>query len=102
MSDTSHMTARSYEVRHARALARANLKAGRLTLSEVAMQPPESLRDLTIAEVLLLVPGMGRARLTHLNKRAMRDGINLLARLGTCPLRTRLWMTAHVRPWEKR
>ena len=55
--------ARANQVRSERARVKAALRAGGLRVTELIADPPECLGSASLAEVLLAVPGVGKARL---------------------------------------
>ena len=54
------------EVRSARAQLKRELKAGRVQIQGILLDPPENLQTLKVSEVLLAVPKYGRVKVNAL------------------------------------
>jgi hypothetical protein len=80
--------------RSERAALKRALRAGRLTLGEVAVRRPAPLRDMPLFTLLGELPGMGQRRVERLNRRAIAVRINLARTLGEASTATLGWLLA--------
>jgi hypothetical protein len=88
--------ARARLAKRDRAALKRELRAGRLTLGELAARRPEPLRDVTLFALLGEVPGMGQRRMERLNRRAMAARINLARTLGEASGGTLRWLLSEL------
>jgi hypothetical protein len=82
--------------RSERAALKRALRAGHLTLGEVAARRPGPLRDMALFALVGELPGMGQRRLEHLNRRAIAARINLARTLGEASTTTLGWLLAEL------
>ena len=82
--------------RSERAALKRALRAGRLTLGEVATRRPGPLRDMPLFVLLGELPGMGQRRVERLNRRAIAARINLARTLGEASTATLGWLLAEL------
>jgi hypothetical protein len=82
--------------RSERAALKRALRAGRLTLGEVAARRPGPLRDMPLFALVGVLPGIGQRRLEHLNRRAIAARINLARTLGEASTTTLGWLLAEL------
>jgi hypothetical protein len=82
--------------RSERAALKRALRAGHLTLGEVAARRPGPLRDVPLFALLGELPGIGQRRLEHLNRRAIAARINLARTLGQASTATLGWLLAEL------
>ena len=57
---------RANEIRSARAVLKRDLKAGRVQIHGVLLDPPEYLQNAKVSELLLAVPKYGRVKVNRL------------------------------------
>jgi hypothetical protein len=88
--------ARARLAKRDRAALKRELRAGRLTVGELAARRPEPLRDVTLFALLGEVPGMGQRRMERLNRRAMAAHINLARTLGEASNGTLRWLLSEL------
>jgi hypothetical protein len=79
-----------------KASIKRDVREGVVTLAEIAAKRPTSLRALPLFALLLELPGFGCRRLDKLNRRAIRDGINLARTLGDASASTLDWLVRTV------
>jgi hypothetical protein len=73
--------ARANQIRSERAQIKATLRRGELQLGSLLADPPECLATASLAEVLLAVPGLGKARLRQLLNGCRLSPVQRLGRL---------------------
>jgi hypothetical protein len=88
--------ARARLAKRERTALKRELRAGRLTLGDLAARRPEPLRDVTLFALLCEVPGMGQRRMERLNRRAMGARINLARTLGEASNGTLGWLLSEL------
>jgi hypothetical protein len=79
-----------------RAQLKRDLRAGRLTLAEVAAHRPEPLRELPLFTLLGELPGVGQRRVERLNRRAITARVNLARTLADASTATLRWLVAEL------
>jgi len=75
-----------------RAAILAQLRAGELSPVALVADPPECLHSMMVFDFLKHVPGVGRARLREIVRRANRDDFNVALGLGELTARRRDWL----------
>lgn len=82
-----------------RARLRRDLALGRVDWRTVIGDPPACVGDMLLSEVLLnLIPGIQRASLEMLGRRAFEEGLTLTVRARRASVRTRLWVIDEAAP----
>lgn len=103
MNEPQHVVA--LEAGNARRLEwakiRAELRRDPEAVRRVLVDPPESIGDRTVAELLALARHRGlRAKsMRQLGHLAVRDKINLFVPVGEASARTRAWAAEHGTMW---
>jgi hypothetical protein len=82
--------------RSERAALKRALRAGHLTLGEVAARRPGPLCDMPLFALVGELPGMGQRRLERLNRRAIAARVNLARTLGEASITTLGWLLAEL------
>jgi hypothetical protein len=88
------MSARSTEVRQARAQIRRGLRHGTLTLTALLADPPPVIADIPLFELCTWRRGWGRDKLRRLGQLALADHVNLAVATGDAGDRALDWVSA--------
>jgi hypothetical protein len=75
---------------------RRRMASGDVDWRDVILDPPDCVTHLLLTELLMDCPGMQRAKVEALGRRAFFDGITLTVRAGRASTRTREWLVEHA------